>query len=130
MGRHRLRAQRYLVCNYLGDGNGGYPSNIRECRGEDPANPNGECGTQLWVSAIMTPLTDAGQLLPICWICHVKMGGPFLRIHPIEMEELVRLRAVKRGQQIVNEMNEIAREDVTSDMIRSEIGTDERGGTE
>jgi len=52
----------YLVCNYLGDGTS-VPSNIRECRADDENRPDGVCGTELWVSVLMTPLVDAGQLM-------------------------------------------------------------------
>jgi len=106
----------YLVCNYLGDGTS-VPSNIRECRADDENRPDGVCGTELWVSVLMTPLVDAGQLIPICWICHVKMGGPFLRIHPEQMQMLIELGRVNDALAIVTEMNDTARDEVPGGMI-------------
>lgn len=39
-------------------------SNLRDCR----------CGSQLWVAVALTPLVDAGTLVPQCWPCQNQLG--------------------------------------------------------
>ena len=83
----------YLVCTRLADGCE-VASNLRECR----------CGTQLWVTVLMTPLVDSGELTPQCWPCHRKIGRT-VTIHPREIEELARLGRLNDGWRIIEEMN-------------------------
>jgi hypothetical protein len=83
----------YLVCRSFADGCE-VASNLRECR----------CGTQLWVTVLMTPLVDSDELIPQCWPCHRKTGGT-ATIHPREIEELTRLGRLEDGWRVIGEMN-------------------------
>lgn len=55
---------QWLVCPSLADG-ARSRSNLRDCR----------CGTQVWVSVVLTPLVDSGALVPRCAPCQNKTGG-------------------------------------------------------
>jgi hypothetical protein len=83
----------WLVCNTLAEGCR-VASNIRDCR----------CGAQVWVSTLMTPLVDSGELLPMCWPCHRKTGRS-VTIHEREIDELTRLDQLEEGWQVIAEMN-------------------------
>ena len=92
--RPRLaRKRRWLVCNTLAEGCR-VASNIRDCR----------CGAQVWVSALMTPLVDSGELRPMCWPCHRRTGRS-VTIHDREIDELTRLGQLGEGWQVITEMN-------------------------
>jgi hypothetical protein len=83
----------WLVCNRLTEGCT-TESNLRDC----------QCGTQLWVSVLMTPLVDSGELLPRCWSCQQKAGRT-VAIHPREIEALTDLGRLEEGRQIIAAMN-------------------------
>jgi hypothetical protein len=83
----------WLVCNSLTEGCQ-VASNIRHC----------PCGTQVWVSALMTPLVDSGALCPVCRPCH-RQTGRTVTIHPREIDELTRLGRLEEGWHIIAEMN-------------------------
>jgi hypothetical protein len=89
---HRPRT-KWLVCNSVAEGCA-VPSNLRECL----------CGTQVWVSALMTPLVDSSELRPRCWSCHHKTGHT-VTLHDRTIDELTRLGRVDEGWQIIAEMN-------------------------
>jgi hypothetical protein len=69
-------------------------SNLRAC----------QCGDQLWVSAVMTPLTDSGELHPICRPCHRKTGRS-VTIHDRRSEALVKFGRLEEGWRIIGYMN-------------------------
>ena len=58
----------------------------------------------MWVSALMTPLVDSGELRPRCWPCHRTTGRP-VTIHPREINELTRLGQLEDGWQVIAHMN-------------------------
>lgn len=89
----RRPTTKWLVCNTLAQGCE-VASNIRQC----------PCGTQLWVSALMTALVDSGQLRPMCQPCHTTTGRT-VTIHPHMIDELTRLGRLDDGWQVIAEMN-------------------------
>ncbi|MBV8995200.1 MAG: hypothetical protein JO287_16220 [Pseudonocardiales bacterium] len=84
---------KFLVCNSLAEGCE-VPSNLRDC----------QCRTQLWVSALMTPLIDSGELRQQCWRCHHKTGRT-VTLHPREIEALTAIGQLEKGWRIIAEMN-------------------------
>jgi hypothetical protein len=99
-GRHRLDEApdpdpaRPLVCIYFGEPTDGEPSVIRSCL----------CGAQLWVTALMSPLVESGELIPQCWQCHERSGRD-VTLHPVEIDELTRRRRLDEGWRRIDEMN-------------------------
>jgi hypothetical protein len=86
-------ARSTLICNRLVDGCAA-PSGLRACR----------CGTQLWVTTLMLPLVESGELTPVCAPCGTQEGRR-IEIHPRTMEELIRRDQVDEAWQIVNVLN-------------------------
>ncbi|MGH3687110.1 MAG: hypothetical protein ACRDRU_16965 [Pseudonocardiaceae bacterium] len=86
-------ARGTLVCNRIGDGSAA-PSVVRECH----------CGAQLWVTTLMLPLVESGELTPVCAPCGTREGRQ-IDIHPRTMEVLIRRDQVAEAWQVVNALN-------------------------
>lgn len=120
LGRHSLpdKKVQWLVCNYLAWGSGGEPSVVRECRMIG-------CDTSVYVPALMLDLIESGELWPRCWGCHVENGGD-LKLHPAATEILASRGRLEEAQAIVDDMNEVAREERETDKMPRTIDQDEQ----
>jgi hypothetical protein len=84
----------WLVCDSLTEGCTG-SSVIRQCR---------ECGVQLWVSLVMLPTVESGDLVPRCWPCQWATGKP-TTLHEDTIQALTTAGRLDEGWQIVAARN-------------------------
>jgi hypothetical protein len=82
-----------LLCNSISDGAAAL-SVLRFC----------DCGPQVWVSAVMLPVVEAGMLKPVCTPCGLRVGRP-IRIHLRSMDVLTNEERLAEAREIVAALN-------------------------
>jgi hypothetical protein len=84
-----------------------------------------KCDTSVYVPVLMLELIESGELWPRCWDCHVENGGD-LKLHPAAAEILTSRGKLAETQAIIDDMNEVAREEREADKMPRTIDQDEQ----
>lgn len=82
-----------MICNGVTEG-AAAPSVLRQCH----------CGVQVWVSTVMLPVVEAGELEPVCTPCGLQSGQP-IAIHPRSLDVLTDAHQLAEAREIVAALN-------------------------